>query len=381
MAAPFSRTLASVRSDRARRTLVAGALGILILAAWVVWMVVGEIAVYRTSVRARLEVTPAPTQVAARIGGRIVEVRLVVGTRVTAGDVLVSLDPTSKAIELERSKRRLAAIEPELASVARELAAEVEAGGDGAAADQAAEREVIARQRAVEVAVRQAEEEETRTRAMVEAGVQASADLSRAVAETKQRRAAFDALIHEAGGRTADRRQREATRNVRREQLDRQRAELHAVLATVRGEIEQLEHEIDRHTLRAPIAGVLGEVAALRPGAELADGAVVATVVPDGTLQVAAEYGPAEIGRISPGQRAHVRLDGFPWTHYGTLEARVARVGSELRDGVIRVELALAPGGATIPATHGMTGVIEIEVEHASPAELLVRAIGKGSEP
>ena len=380
MAAPFSRTLGAVRSDRGRMAAVAGGLGFLLLAAWMIWLFVGQVAVFRTSLRARIEVTPAPTQVAAPTSGRLVEVHLVVGTRVAAGDVLVALDAAAERIALERAKGRLAAIEPELASVGRELVAETEAGRRGATADTEAERAVLARQRSLEVALAQAEEEETRTRKMVAAGVQPSADLALAIAETKQRRAALDAQIHEVGGRSADRQQREATRNVRREQLDRQRAELEADLVSGRAELERLAHEIDRRTVRAPIAGVLGEVAALRPGAVLAEGAVVATVIPDGTLQVVAEYGPAAIGRIAPGQHAHVRLDGFPWTHYGTLDARVVRVGSELRDGVIRVELALA-GGAKIPVSHGMTGTIEIEVERASPVELLVRAIGEGSDP
>jgi membrane fusion protein (multidrug efflux system) len=378
MAAPFSRTLGAVRSDRGRSAAVVGGLGFLLLATWASWLFEGRIAVFRTSTKARIEVTPAPAQVAAPTAGRIVEVHLVVGARVAAGDPLVTLDTASERIALDRARVRLGATEPELASMARQLAAETQAGSRGATADAESERMVIAQRRSLEVALTQAEEEEKRTRAMVAAGVQPSADLSHAVAETKLRRAALDAQLHEVGARTADRRQRESTREVGREQLERQRAELEASIATTRGEIDQLVHEIDRHTVRAPVAGVLGDVAVLRPGAVLAEGAVIATVVPDGTLQAVAEYGPAAIGRIAPGQRAHVRLDGFPWTHYGTLEARVVRVGSELREGLIRVELSLAPH-TTIPVAHGMTGTIDIEVEQASPVELLVRALGEGS--
>lgn len=379
MAAPFSRTLGAVRADRGRYAPAAAGLGILILGSWAIWLFAGQIAVYRMSARARLEVSPAPAQVAAPVGGRLVEVHLIVGTRVVVGDVLVAIDTAAEHIALDRAKARLAAVEPELESLSRELVAEATAGRGGATSDQEAESEVIARRRAVEAALAQAEEDEKRTRAMVEGGATAAADLSRAIAETKQRRAARDAVIHEAGGRNADRQSREATRAVRREQLTRQRAELEATVATLRGEIEQLVHEIDRRTLRAPVDGVLGDVAALRPGAVLADGAVVATVVPEGKLQVVGEYGPETIGRLAAGQRARVRLDAFPWTHYGTLDARVARVGNEVHDNLIRVELVLEPSQTAIPIAHGMTGTVEIEVEHASPAELLLRAIGKGA--
>ncbi|MBP9914043.1 MAG: HlyD family efflux transporter periplasmic adaptor subunit, partial [Opitutaceae bacterium] len=367
MAAIFSRTDGAIRDDRAVTTLLAGGVGLLILGAWSIWLFTGEIAVYQSSTRARLEVSPAPTQLATRVPGRVVEAHLLVGERVAAGDLLLALDVTAVELAIKRARARLVAIEPELASVAREAAADSEAGIGGSTADQESEREVAARRRAAEVLVRQAEVEETRTRAMVDAGVQPTGDLSRAIAETQQRRAARDALAHEGSARNADRRQREANRDVRREQLNRQRAELEVELATVRGDLDQLTHDLERHTVRAPLAGVLGEVAVLRPGSMVADGAAVATIVPDGTLQVVAEYGAASIGRIVAGQRARVRLDGFPWTHFGMLDAKVARGGNELRDGAIRVELTVESVTSgeqkkTMPLVHGMTGGVEIEV-------------------
>ena len=379
MATGFSRTLGALRSDRGYAVTLVGGLGGALLVAWVLWLFAGHVAVYRTSVRARLEVIPAPAPVVAQVAGRVVEVHLVVGVRVAAGDVVVALDTTAETIARERAKSQRATIEPELTSVARELVAEDEAGHNGAIADRESERVVLAQQREVMAALTHATEEEARTRGLVKTGAIPGADLPRAILETKQRRAALDALIHEANEREADRRQRDATRKTRREQLGRQHAELEAVLATKRAEIEQLDHEIERRTLRARVDGVLGEAAALRPGGVVAAGTVVATIVPDGSLQVVADYDPAAIGRIAPGQRARVRLDGFPWTHYGMLGARVARVSSELRDGVIRVELMLEPGDSAIAVAHGMTGTVEIEVEKASPAELLVRALGEGA--
>src|SRR5688572_6340699 len=219
MAIPFSRTLGAVRADRGRAAVVAGAVGTLILATWVMWMFAGRITVFLASDRARLEVAPAPTQVAARIGGPITDVHLAVGARVKTGDVLVQLDSAAEVIALERAKSRLAAIEPELASVERELAAELEGGLSAATGDQAAEGETIARKKAAEVELRHAQKEERRARTMFKSGVLMAADLARAVTETKARRAALEALTHAVGGRGADRQQREAERHVRREQL------------------------------------------------------------------------------------------------------------------------------------------------------------------
>ena len=86
---------------------------------------------------------------------------------------------------------------------------------------------------------------------------------------------------------------------------------------------------------------------------------------------------PAALGRIQPGQPARLRLEGFPWTQYGAVSATVASVASEVRDGWVRVELAVHPDAAPpIPLQHGLPGTIEVEVDHISPATLVLRTAG-----
>ena len=73
-------------------------------------------------------------------------------------------------------------------------------------------------------------------------------------------------------------------------------------------------------------------------------------IIPDGGLRAIAEFAPSSaLGRIQTGQRARFRLDGFPWTEYGQLEATVSRVASEPRQGVVRVELIVHPESAPPP--------------------------------
>jgi membrane fusion protein, adhesin transport system len=92
-----------------------------------------------------------------------------------------------------------------------------------------------------------------------------------------------------------------------------------------------------------------------------------------------AEFAPdAALGKIHPGQNAVVKLEGFPWAQFGTLSARVARVAGEIRDGKVRVELAVkAPAGSRITLEHGLPGSVEVEVEQISPALLLLRSAGR----
>nr|WP_276604759.1 HlyD family efflux transporter periplasmic adaptor subunit [Nannocystis sp. RBIL2] len=169
----------------------------------------------------------------------------------------------------------------------------------------------------------------------------------------------------------------------------REEAELQRVLAAKIAALATLDHQIDQHSLRAPIAGRLGGVVPLQAGAVLARGAVVAVVIPDDPLRIVGRFTPAGVGRIRPGQPARMRLDGFPWTEFGSLHGRVAAVASEAEDGLVRVECDMseqtsdvsAGTGSKIPAEHGLTGVLEIEVESVSPAALLLRTIGQALAP
>jgi multidrug resistance efflux pump len=380
MSASFPRTLAALRTDRGRTAVLAGALGLLLLAGWTGWLGLARVSVYRTSSRARLEVMPAPARVAATVGGRVLRVNLRVGQKVSADEVLVELEATPEHIALERTRARLAALEPELGSLARELAAEDQATARGDAADRAALRETLARQRAADAALSLAEEEERRIRSLVEAAGAAPSALSHAASDLRQKRAVGEAIAHESATLEADRQERDASRRARREQLERQHVELASSIAVTRAEVNRLAYEQELRVLRAPVAGTLGEVSPVQPGAVLSAGEIIATVVPNGELQVVAMYAPDAIGRIAPRQRAQVKLDGFPWTHYGTVAARVTRVGNELREGTFRVELALA-ASQRIPLRHGMTGSVDIEIERASPSALLVRALGRQNTP
>jgi membrane fusion protein (multidrug efflux system) len=67
---------------------------------------------------------------------------------------------------------------------------------------------------------------------------------------------------------------------------------------------------------------------------------------------------------------------------FGTVSATVSGVSRELRDGMVRVELSLQPSAdSKIPLQHGLPGSVEIEIERASPATLVLRAAGKLLSP
>ena len=97
-----------------------------------------------------------------------------------------------------------------------------------------------------------------------------------------------------------------------------------------------------------------------------------------GTATIVADFSPAALGRIQPGQPARLRLESFPWIKYGAVRATVATVAREPSDGWLEVKLSIQPDPSTaVPLQHGQTGAVEVEVERVAPAALVLRAAGQ----
>lgn len=374
MSTSFVHTYRALARDRAsswRGTTVLLSIAV----AWCAWLGLARVSLHRTSVSARVEVVAGVSRVAAPIDGRVVTVDVTVGARVAAGDVLVSLDTSVETIALVGARARLTAAETELASLEIERAAEERSSLAGESVGRADVSEQDARRRALDAELAYLAREQARIEALGELGTVAMADVDKTRAAVTTRRAERDALRFGTSVRAASAAERTALREARLAALDRQRSEVAAEIASVRAEADRLSLAIERAQIRAPIAGTLGASSPLRPGSVVTTGTPIATIVPDGTIHVVAGFAPVALGRIAPGQRADLKIDGFPWPQFGAVRVRVTRVGSEIVDGTVRVELAIEPGGHRIPLTHGMVGQVEVEVERATPAALIVRTL------
>jgi len=378
MGTSFERTFSALRESSSRRPILIVIGGLAVLGIWVIWAGFSEVAVYRTSQKARLEVDPPPVHVASIANGRITGAYLKIGNPVREKDILLELDPTQEKILADKADARVRTLAPQVESLQREIELEADAVVQGVSSERSAESEVLARLRAAQADLAFAESDLARETKAVADGVSPQVVREKAETTLRLKRAAAESIQHESESLVASHHETADGRRRLKEQLERQHAELASDLAAAKSELAQHQLAIEHLTIRAPISGELGEVSpTLRPGAVVHEGDVIATVVPDGTLHVIADYGPETIGRVRPGQRAYMRLDGFPWTHYGTVGATVTRVANELRDGAIRVELAL-DADRKLHTENGMTGTVDIEVERVSPLRLFVQMIGQG---
>jgi membrane fusion protein (multidrug efflux system) len=350
-----------------------------LLGAWGAWFFLARVALYEVSDTARLEANRAVHPVEASIAGRIVVNHLVVGQEAQADDVLVELDAEARRLQLQEERTRLAALAPQLDALRAEVAAQEKALGEARQAGDVSLDEASSQLREAEAAAQLADDEALRATRLHASGLLAEVDLLRARTEAQKRRATADSLRLAVVRLEREHRARESDRQARLEELQREITRLQGETTTVAAAIERLEHEIDKHLIRAPVAGRIGEVADLPVGTVVREGDKLGAIVPPGVVRIVANFlPPAALGRIQPGQPAQLRLDAFPWTQYGTVSAMVSSVASEVRDGRVRVELAVQPNPTSaIPLQHGLPGSVEVEVERISPATLILRIAGK----
>jgi len=376
---PFSRSMRSLIADGFRPSILGLVFVALLLGLWIIWLTFARIALYEVADTARIEVNQAAHPVEASVGGRIVAANLIVGREAQVGDVLIELDAEGERLQLEEQRTTLASLQPQIKALRDEIAAEEKVQGGGRESERTGVDEARVRYEEAKSSARFAQEEADRLARLHASGVVPEVDLLRARAEAQKRRAAADSIRLEIVRLESNERIRESEHQVSLERLSRQLAQLEGQLTTGAAMVKRLEYEIEKHHIRAPISGRLGESADVRIGVMIRAGDKLAMIVPQGELKAIAFFPPeGALGRIKPGMSARLRLDGFPSTQYGSLSATVSSVATEARDGKVWVEFLLTPDPlSAIPLQHGLPGTVEVEIDHVSPATLVLRAAGK----
>jgi hemolysin D len=89
----------------------------------------------------------------------------------------------------------------------------------------------------------------------------------------------------------------------------------------------------ERTALKAPISGTVQQLAVTTLGQVVTAGQPLMVVVPtDGPIEVEAQVQNKDIGFILPDQEAVVKIDAFPFTRYGSIDGRVVRVSRDAVD-------------------------------------------------
>ena len=141
----------------------------------------------------------------------------------------------------------------------------------------------------------------------------------------------------------------EADNNQRLLQAQRQRDETEQRLA-------KAQARLNNTFLRAPNSGVVQALSIINAGQVIAAGEQIMRVVPDGLgLEIEGYIQNKDIGFIKEGQEATIKVDSFPFTKFGTIDAKVVKIArdaiplpeaSQLEANPAQGQRATAPGGA-----------------------------------
>ena len=379
MATAFTRSLHALGADRFRGTFLAMLGATLILGCWLAWSFLGRVSLFEVTESARIEAGRAIHPVEAPISGRVTQVNLIMGREVKPGDPLVEVEADGQQLELQQERTRLLAIEPELRALRGQLTSEELTRKQEQEHLAATVEEARALLRQNQAPSRYADEESERLARLRKEGLVSERDHSKGQADAQKERGNLETLGASINRLERERTTKDAERAARIQQLRTDVARLEGQAQMSDATINRLKFEVQRRTIRAAVGGRLGDVAILRLGAYVAAGQRLAAIIPSGDLVIIADFPPAgAIGRIRAGQPARLRLAGYPWAQYGSVPARVMNVASEIRDGKVRVELAIEGRPESgVPLQHGLPGAVEVEVERIAPATLLLRNAGK----
>ena len=375
----FARTFARLLSDRGGLTGSLLGVGLLVLGGWCFWAARTRVTLYEVSSEARVELDAAAYPIQSPLLGRVVEAHLRVGQAVQRGDVLVEIDAAPEQLQMSQENVHAQGLELEVTRLRSQVAAEQSARTEEQRTAQLSLEEADGRVREAEAASKYADAELSREQKMKDAGLVPPRDLERIDADARRLRAAFENTETAARRLPQEQATRDRERDVRIQRLYSEIAALEEQRNTVNAGVQSLKYEVERRQIRAPIDGYIGECMILRPGSVVEEAESLASIVPSGQLRVVAQF-PAEaaLGRIQSGQPATLRLDGYPWAEFGSVSATVVRMAQEIRDGKVRVELAINPSASFRGRLeHGMPGTIEVAVEHVTPLALVLRTTGQ----
>lgn len=157
------------------------------------------------------------------------------------------------------------------------------------------------------------------------------------------------------------------------EQLGQKLAETNVEIAGLRERLSRAENRLERHTLRAPIAGSVQDIALHTHGAVVQAGDTLLRVAPpEGPVEVEAKIQHRDIGFARVGQSVDVKFDAFDFMRYGSTAGRIREIASgatpdEELGSVYRALIELERNhvvveGERVPVRPGMTVTVDIEM-------------------
>lgn len=396
------------------------------LGLWTLLMSVGAFGywAYETElphvVRSEIIIEPAGEvqQIQHPDGGTLAELLVRSGDQVEAGQVLLRIDRTRAASNLDENEARQRALRARMSRLKAEAMNQPYSPQDPAMSEQVAtyrarqqgikqqqqvldERiegvsaQLASNQTAIGAArdaLASANRELQQFERLQESGAVSDVEVLRLQREVRERQASVDQLTSD-GPRLRAERQALQQERASIEVAFRQKAQ--EELLQVEVELESLESlasgiadRVQATEVIAPTAGILGEIRVNTIGQVIRAGDVLMEIVPrQDQLAARAEVAPADIGFVAQGQPVNIRLSAFDFTRFGVLKGEVQRIGANTLQEQnkepfypVKVELmsqALAQAGDDLDLRVGMRGTADVVIGQRKVLDYLLTPLSR----
>jgi HlyD family secretion protein len=307
------------------------------------------------SVSATGTVQPVTTVlVGSQLSGQVRELLADFNTAVRQGQVIARLDDDQIRARLAAARAELAQSQSGLATARAQLerqraeAAVARAGVAGAEAGAARAASQLA----------EAERERERRRALVGRGAATAADLERAEASAEQLQAALLASRAQIEAARAARTSAEVALLVSETQI----ATAQAQVAQREAAVRQVEVDLDRAEIKAPIDGVVirRDVDVGQTVAASLTAPVLFTIAQDlRQVEVHVAVDEADVGRIRPGQEAQFTVAAFPTANFRG-EVLMTRLGAQTIQNVVTYVVVITAENRDQRLLPGMTATVRL---------------------
>ena len=105
------------------------------------------------------------------------------------------------------------------------------------------------------------------------------------------------------------------------------RTEAQAELLGVIARLKSSDSQVQQNTIVSPLNGIIQSIPNTSSGSVIQPGGTVAIIVPTTpTALLEAKLSPRDIGFVSVGQKARIKIDAFDYSRYGALDGIVKRI-------------------------------------------------------
>jgi hemolysin D len=362
------------------------------------------------------------------------------GQRVRAGDVLIELDNTATGADTARLEAQKRALELDRARITALLTAlsdteqseqpsrmiDLIAGGiEGADAMQLRRQGERAAQQLAEVRARLASISERISQRTAERSAIGDRieQLERTLPLVTERAEALKNLLESNLGSRVQWMEAEEARITQAKQLDIERRNRDAIDAAIRAlhqeraananqmtanftadlsetevrlaslseEIVKARQRTDFRRLRAPVNGVVKQLAIHTVGGVVTPAQRLMEIVPEGTpLEVEAFFRNRDIGFVETGQQTEIKVEAFPFTRYGTINGHIETLSEDaVQDenvGLVYTaqisldKLTLEVEGKTVRLSPGMAVTVEAKTGKRRLIEFLLSPLLRFSQ-